>query len=179
MTPKTKSKTPALADMTDEDLTHDLRIATRIVNSGLIDKYHGRVTAEEGHRRLARARAGIAERVEASAHAIAHDLGRAEGNVNVDSMTRFVALHHLAASDGAWEYLARTIDAPTRSDQGPVWAMATDAQRVSERAEQVRAVADASVRLSELLAEVERRRQISEDAAEVERIRAYRSKVGV
>ncbi len=181
MTPKTKSKPKPinLADMSDEDLTYELRIATRTVNVGLRDPYHGRVTAEQGHRRLAKARASIVERVESSAHAIVHDLGRAEGNINIDTLTRFAALHHLGASAAAWEYLARTIDAPTRSDQGPIWAMATDAERVAERDAQVRDVADANIKLSELLAEVERRRQVSEDAAEVERIRAYRSKVGV
>ncbi len=159
-------------------MAFDLRAATRIVNMGLRDPFHGRVTVEEGHRRLGKARAAIAERVESSAHAIAHDLSRAEGTVNVDSLTRFASLHHLAANAAAWEYLAATIDAPTRSDTGPLWSLPTDAERLAERDDQVRAVADAGIRLSELLAEVERRRQISEDDAEAERIVRYRAKVG-
>ncbi len=179
VTPKTKTKTTDLAAMSDDDLAHDLRIATRIINVGLKDRHHGRVTAEEGHRRLGKARANIAERVEAGASAIVHDLGRAEGTVHIDSLTRFAALHHLASSAAAWECLATTIDAPTPSDQGPIWALATDAERVAERAEMVRVLADANVRVSELLVEVERRRAVDEDAHEAERIARYRARQGV
>ncbi len=179
MTTKTKNKTTALADLSDDELAHDLRIATRIVNVGLTDPHHGRVTAEEGHRRLAMARASIAERVAAGAGAIVHDLGRAEGTVNVDSMTRFASLHALASSDAAWECLAETIDAPQRSDQGPVWAMATDALRVADKAARVRILAAARVRLIELTDEAERRRLIEADEREVERLERYRAKFGI
>ncbi len=176
MTPKTKNKPTDLADMSDDELAYDLRMATRVVNAGLRDPHHGRVTAEEGHRRLGKARANIAERVDAGATAIVHDLGRAEGNVNIDTLTRYASMHHLAANAAAWEYLAATIDAPQRSDTGPVWSLPTDAERLAERDAQVRAVADADIRLSELLAEVERRRQVDEDAADAEQLARYRAR---
>ncbi len=175
----TKTKTPALADMSDEDIASATLIATRTINTGRSDPHFGRQTREAGHRRLARERADIAARVEAGAAAICHDLGKASGVTNTDTLTRFASLHHLASDDAAWAMLDAQIDAPTRRDQGPVWAQATDAERDAEKSERARIFAAAQSRLSELTDEAERRREAVEFEREVERLSRYRASRGV
>ncbi len=175
----TKIKTPALADMSDEDIASAILSTTRIVNTGRTDPHFGRQTREAGHRRLAKERASIAARVEAGAAAICHDLGKASGVTNTDTLTRFASLHHLAEDDAAWAMLDAQIDAPTRRDQGPVWAQATDAERDAEKSERVRIFAAAQARLSELTDEAKRRRIAAEEAIEVERLSRYRASRGV
>ncbi len=177
MTPKTV--TTDMTTLSDEDIAREILSNTRAINTGRRDPHFGRQTREAGHRRLAKERAAIAARVEAGAAAIAFDLGKASGVTNTDTLTRFASLHHLSEDDAAWAMLDAQIDAPTRRDQGPIWAQATDAERDAEKAERVRVFAAAQFRLAELTDEAERRRLVAEDEIEVERMDRYRASRGV
>ncbi len=178
MTPKTN--TLDLADLSDDALARETLTATRLVNIGGRDPHFGRPTRETGHRRLALVRQALAEKSDALAREVTRQLATAEGNVTTDSLTRCVAIHALAAPEHpAWARLAEEIDAPVPRYEADPWSMNTDAEHAAEVAERTRLLDEARVRLADLTAEAERRRQVAEDAIEVERIERYRAKSGV
>ncbi len=175
----TKTTAPDPTALSAEAIAAEILTATRTINLSTRDPNFGRPSREEGHRRLAGARANIAERVDASAANIVHELATAEGAVGADTLTRYASLHALADDDRAWKRVGEMIDAPTPSDTADPWGLRTNAEHDAAKAERKRLGEEARARLVELSAEAERRRLVEVDAIEVERLQRFRAARGV
>ncbi len=178
MTPKTSA--PDLSGLSADALAREIITCTRVINTSQRDPHFGRVTREEGLRRVAALSASIAAQTGNLAREIAIQLGKAEGNVATGDLTRYSGLVALAdPSHPVWTALAAEVSAPERSDRGPIWSTTTDAERDGEKAERGNLAAEARARLSELSDERERRRQAEAAEIEVERLARHRAKSGV
>ncbi len=175
-----KTAAPVLADLDDAQLARGVHAAQYVVNVGGRDPHHGRVTREEGARRLDALRAGIAAQAADSATEIVRLLAKSGDTVPVAELARYAGLLALADSaHPAWSALASEVAAPDRADSGPIWSTDTDAARDGEQSERMNALEAARTRLPELTDETERRRQVAEDALEAERLERHRARQGV
>ncbi len=171
------TKAPDLSSLTDDQLGRARLVAQRTVNVGARDGHFGRVTREEGIRRLDAVRAGIASQAADTATEIVRQLAKSGDTIPVAELARYAGLFALTdPAHPAWGALAAEVAAPDRLDRGTNWSTDTDAERDGEQSERRNALEAARARLPELTAETERRRQVVEDELEAERLESHRAR---